>query len=92
MKDAELIKKVAIGAGLCIALFYGGDYAVLRLRGGPTGTVVVRRYYAIAKKANRVEYVFDKAENQTCVQSLFPHMGYVPCWYLSRHPEQRVDI
>jgi hypothetical protein len=27
----------------------------------------------------------------TCVHSLFPHMGYQPCWYLSRHSEQRTN-
>jgi hypothetical protein len=26
------------------------------------------------------------------VHALFPHAGALPCWYLSRHPEQRTDI
>jgi hypothetical protein len=28
----------------------------------------------------------------TCVNSLFPHQGYLPCWYLSKHTDQRTDI
>jgi hypothetical protein len=87
-----LLKKVVIGVALGLALLYGGDYAVLRLRHEPMGTVMVRHYMAIEEKANRVEYVFNGAENESCAHSLFPHMGYIPCWYLSRHAEQRVEI
>ena len=87
-----MIKKTAIFIGLGLGVLYGGDYLVLRLRRDSTGSVTVRRYYAIQEKANRTEYVFDKEENQTCVRSLFPHLGDPPCWYLSRHAEQRVNI
>jgi hypothetical protein len=84
-----------IGAVTCFLVLYSMDYGVLRLRisksGEAFGTVQVRRYYAIQEKANRVEYIFDKEANQTCVRALFPHLGFPPCWYLSRHPEQRVD-
>jgi len=87
-----MIKKIAIAALLGLLLLYGGDYAIFRLRHSPTGSVTVRRYLAIQEKANRVEYVFNGEQNQTCVQSLFPHRGSTPCWYLSRHTEQRIDI
>jgi hypothetical protein len=90
-QTARLLKKIVIGGSLLLAVVYGGDYAVFALRHEPTGTVAVRRYYAIQEKANRVEYVFDQERNQTCARALFPHRGYVPCWYLSRHAEQRVD-
>jgi hypothetical protein len=26
------------------------------------------------------------------VNSLFPHAGDVPCWYLKRHTQQETDI
>jgi hypothetical protein len=87
-----LIKKIAIGLILFLAALYVSDYLVFRFRHQPTGTVTVRRYYAIQEKANRVEYVFNGEQNQTCVKSLFPHTGSAPCWYLSRHDEQRIDI
>ena len=86
-----MIKKIVMAAMACLALAYGADYAVFRLRGRPAGTVAVRRYYAIQEKANRVEYVFDKEENRACARTLFPQTGLAPCWYLSRHAEQRVD-
>jgi len=27
---------------------------------------------------------------QTCVRSLFPHLGFSPCWYVNREKLQRV--
>lgn len=87
-----MVKKIAAGSLVFFCLLYSGDYAIFRLRHSPTGTITVRRYLAIQEKANRVEYVFNGEQNQTCVKSLFPHRGSSPCWYLIRHAEQRVDI
>lgn len=55
------------------------------------GKVTVQRYDAIAEKNNRTEYVFEDPLTETCVHSLFPHMGYAPCWYLARQAEQRIN-
>jgi|SRR5271163_4358816 len=83
----------ATGAGL---LGFGLDYAVFRLRvatnRSPYGSVVVTHYTAIQKKNGKTEFIFDPPQPQTCVNTLFPHAGSLPCWYLSRHPEQRTDI
>jgi len=90
-----MIRRITVTTLLVLLVLYGTDYAMVRFRiplgREPTGSVMVRRYYAIQEKANRVEYIFDKDEAQTCVRSLFPHLGYKPCWYLSRHAEQRVE-
>ena len=86
-----MIKKIVIWLVAGLALVYGADFALFRLRGKPAGKVDVRRYFAIREKANRVEYIFDKEENQASLRSLFPHAGMTPCWYLSRHTEQRID-
>jgi len=82
-----LIKKIVIWLVAGLALVYGADFALFRLRGKPAGKVDV----PIQEKANRVEYIFDKEENQASLRSLFPHAGMTPCWYLSRHTEQRID-
>ncbi len=78
------------------ALTFGLDYAVLRLRvaanWNPYGTVTVDHYYAVLQKSGKTEFIFDPPGPQTCVHALFPHEGWLPCWYLSRHPEQRTDI
>ena len=75
---------------------YVGDYAILRYRvaanRAPFGNVAVRSYYAVQEKNNKTEYVFKSLEDQTCVHSLFPHLGCPPCWYLNRHLEKQITI
>jgi len=75
---------------------YCGDYLVLRYRvatnRGAFGSVTVSRYYAIQEKANKTEFVFLDSRPETCVHSLFPHLGDLPCWYLNRHAEQMIAI
>ena len=57
----------------------------------PFGTVTVQRYDAIPEKNGKIEFDPEPPVVQTCVRSLFPHMGYAPCWYLSRNAEQRIN-
>lgn len=72
------------------------DYAVFRVRvamkWNAYGSVVVNHYYAVLQKSGKTEFIFDPPAPWTCVHALFPHAGWQPCWYLSRHPEQRTDI
>ncbi|HZO99820.1 MAG TPA: hypothetical protein VFD30_05985 [Terriglobia bacterium] len=81
---------------LLLAIFYAGDYASVRWpilkRRNPFGVVKIQRYYAVMKKDGKPDFYFDQPENQTCVHSLFPHLGYVPCWYLNRRRVQRIDM
>lgn len=92
----ELIKRIFIATVLISAATYAVDYAVLRVRiamnRSPFGTVMVRPYYAVPRKDHKTEFLFDDPRNQTCVHSLFPHEGDSPCWYLSRHREQRIEL
>jgi hypothetical protein len=74
-------------------LLYFGDYFSLRWRipGRPQfGSVLVQRYYAVPLKDHKTEYMFDQPANQTCVHSLLPHYGYLPCWYLTGHRRQEI--
>jgi hypothetical protein len=81
---------------LLTGLVYAGDYASIRYRiphnRAQFGTVTVTRYYAVHEKNSKIEYDFAPPENRTCVYSLFPQLGYLPCWYLSRHTEERIEI
>lgn len=83
-------------AVVLLALIYVGDYVSLRYRIPPNrlqfGTVTVTETYAIHEKNGKTEYQFPPPQDQVCVQSLFPHFGYTPCWYLRRHTEKRIDI
>jgi len=77
-------------------LAYVVDYAVFRYRVAsnrqPFGQVTVNSYDAVAQKNGKTEFLFNPPELQTCVNALFPRAGYVPCWYLQRHSEQRTNI
>ncbi len=79
-----------------LAIAYVADYGVFRYRvatkGQPFSTVTVEHYDAVEHKNGRSELIFDPPVQETCVRSLFPHAGDPPCWYLSRHAEQRTDI
>lgn len=90
------MKRMVLKGGLAVlataALLWAGDYVRLKMSDTQLGTVTVRRYYAIEKKANKVEYVFDSARDQPCVNSLFPHLGRPACWYVRRHSEEGVTI
>jgi hypothetical protein len=80
---------------LVLAAIYVGDDLSIRYRIPPSrqpfGTVTIERYDAIPEKNGKVEFSFEPPVEQTCVHSLVPHMGYPPCWYLSRHAEQRIN-
>ena len=78
-----------------VAFFFLGDDLLLRLRihrgGNAYGQVTVHRLDAIPEKNGKVEYVPEDPVVETCIHSVFPHIGYLPCWYLSRRTEQRVS-
>ena len=56
------------------------------------GSVQVRKVYAVRRKNGSTEFLFDDPRGVSCVNSLAPHLGLDPCWYLERHTEQREDI
>ncbi len=93
------MKRILIIAVLCVllagALVYAGDYVSLRYRIPNNrvqyGSVVVTRTWIIPMKDGKAQYAFDPPAPQECVNSLFPHWGDQPCWYLSRHAKQTVN-
>ena len=59
--------------------------------GGAYGAVFMQHMIGIEKKGGKVEYTMDRthpAEMQPCVNSLFPHSGLNPCWYLQRQSQK----
>ena len=77
-------------------LVYLGDYLSLRYRipnhRQQYGTVQVSSGYVIPMKDGKTEYMLNPPSPQTCVNSLFPHFGNPPCWYLNRHRRQEVNV
>jgi hypothetical protein len=84
---------VAVTSAVALAaLAYAVDFTLFRYRVArnrqPYGQITVMSYDAIPQKSGRTQFIFHPPEPQTCVNALFPHAGYVPCWYLQRHTEQ----
>jgi hypothetical protein len=73
-----------------VVVIYAGDYLSVRYRmmknktGGPFESVKIEPTYGIPHKNGSAEIVIGDPEDETCVHSIFPHMGYEPCWYLAR--------
>lgn len=92
----RILVTTILGLVATAALAFGLDYAVFRIRVATNrnayGSVIVRHYYAVLQKNGKTTFIFDPPQPWTCVNSLFPHAGSLPCWYLKRHPEQRTDI
>jgi hypothetical protein len=88
------VRVLIIALGFLATVYAGDDlsvrYHIPRSR-QPFGSVTIQRYDAISEKNNKTEFVYEDPIVQTCVHSLFPHLGYTPCWYLNRHREQRVN-
>ncbi len=78
------------------AIAYLVDSLVFRYRVAknrqPYGQYTVYSYDAVPQKSGKTQFIFNPPEVQTCVNALFPHQGYVPCWYLRRHTEPRTNI
>jgi hypothetical protein len=74
---------------------YAADYAVFRHRlaaNAVFGQITISSYDAVQQKNGKTVFLFNPPEPQTCVHTLFPHAGFVPCWYLQRHTEPRTNI
>ncbi len=77
---------------LAAALAFAIDAALLRYRASTNrhafSTVTVHPYYSFPRKDKKLELLFEDPRDETCANSLFPQMGYSPCWYLRRHLDQ----
>ena len=92
----KLLKRVALITVGLLALLYLGDYASVRIPVPPGraaySTVTVRPYYAVKLKSGKSDLYFLDPQEQTCVNSLFPHLGFQPCWYIRKHTHPRVSM
>jgi len=92
----RIVLKTVIALLGAAGSFYIGDYAVLRYRIArnlaPYGSVTVNVYYAVPQKNGKMEYDFQSSQPEVCVNSVFPHVGYAPCWYLRRHSDQQIQL
>jgi hypothetical protein len=91
----RLILAGFLGAAAITLVAYAADYAVFRYglhTNAAFGQITVSSYDAVQQKNGKTVFMFNPPEPQTCVHTLFPHAGFVPCWYLQRHTEPRTNI
>ena len=92
----SFVRRVLTWTVLTFAAVWLVDYAVLRVKIAtnhqPYGTVTVQPLYAVPQKDHKTQYMVGDPADQQCVNSLFPHMGDSPCWYLTRHTNQQIDM
>ncbi len=92
----KLLMRIALIIVMLLALLYAGDYASVRIpipKGrAPFSTVIVRPYYDVTLKSGKSDFYFLDPQKQTCVNSLFPHLGYNPCWYVRKHTHPRIAM
>ena len=93
MQDVtRLLKRIAIAVVALLVIWYVGDYVSLKLRREPLSSIQVLKFYAVPQKDGKTSYEPGDRETQTCVNSMFPHMGYNPCWYVKRHRNQQINL
>ena len=92
MTHTRLIKRILIPLLVLVVLVYGGDYVRLRALRQQFGSVQVKRMYAVKLKNRKTGYLQEDPQAVPCVNSAFPQMGYAPCWYLSHHRVQTVEV
>ena len=92
----RLLLKVLVALASASILTYAGDYVVFRYRVtrnlSPYGSVTVNSYFAVPQKTGKMEYDFQSSQQETCVNALFRHMRYPPCWYLPRHTDKQIQL
>lgn len=94
------MRKIIFSAVLVVvvlaAFAYVCDYLIWRYRAATNhnayGTLTVQYYYAIGEKSGKTEYDFQPPQQETCINSLLPHAGYLPCWYERKHTEKAIQI
>lgn len=86
----RIVKRSLLIAAVVLAAGYGTDYVMARRR--PLGSVLVQPYFAVPQKNGKTEFMMQDPETDSCVQSLLPHLGQQPCWYLQKHAQKRIDF
>jgi hypothetical protein len=88
---------IMVLAGAAIfALVFAVDYLSVRFaipnHRAQFDDVEVRHFYAVKLKDKKTRYMYDQPQSMECVNSLLPHYGDTPCWYVKRNTVIRVNL
>ena len=75
-----------------LLVFYVVDDLYARARSNPYSDVPVDRMFAMENRWGGTEYSVGKSGYERCVFSVFPHFGYVPCWYLKTQDVRYIHV
>ena len=76
-------------------VLYGTDFLSVRLRiprRDTFGSITVHTYYVVKLKNGRSEYDYAGDHSADCSNSVFPQLGVRPCWWVSRHTDEQINI
>ena len=84
--------RVLQGLVALLILLYAVDWVVLALRAEHgVSSVQVEQFLKTPLKGQKEEFDYMGTVAQSCVQSLFPHRGDSPCWWLRTHKTQWIS-
>lgn len=91
----KMLLRGLLGLLGAVVVAYAIDALQVRVRlarGGPSSVYsAVTVYYAAELKGGKYEVFTGRPDRETCASSLFPQMGYEPCWYLRQHKVKVVE-
>jgi hypothetical protein len=88
----RILFKAVAAAALLTLVAYGCDDVYARLRHQPYADIHIDRFLAVAEKFNKIDYERTDPVTERCVYALFPHFGYSPCWYVTRHTVRMISV
>jgi hypothetical protein len=90
-----VILRLLVGLVAAACALYIADYLALSIRARAKGqssvveTITV--YDATPLKNGQDEVFYDHPDAETCVDAIFPHLGYPACWRLRRNPIKLIE-
>jgi hypothetical protein len=94
---ATIVKWTLVVLVGVLAVAYSGDYVVIKIRAAKSpseafSVITYRPTMAIPHKDGRQEFAFGDPTTETCANSLFPHFGYRPCWYVRSQVRETIPM
>lgn len=85
----RILQKTLLGLLGVLAVVYGFDWVsvTFRIPGNREiySDIRVDQVFTDTNKYKELEYSLGAPVVERCVYALFPHGGFRPCWYVSRH-------
>jgi hypothetical protein len=97
----RVIRMILTALVAVLAVSYVGDYLWFRVRlihpkhADPLESFKTLRVLAIPERSGKINYEIDQQNpEQTiiCAHSLFPHGGFLPCWYAKPRANQPIPM